>query len=151
MGLNNHKRTTLTPTKSSKTGIHVLKLFFEYHNYRPDQFWELGRTFGGFYRTFYINFQQVSRSLYTIGYVNQPIILIVNEEFLQMTIDDGLSADKQIDIVGYNTIPMDVIIEQSYLLLSYVNYYKNGNEIVFESNNLDASVLAEPRNPPTEE
>ncbi|CAI6376743.1 unnamed protein product [Macrosiphum euphorbiae] len=82
--------------------------------------------------------------LFTVGSVNQPSTCAVGEAQANVTID-GVSAESHdLKIVDDNSIPVDVLVGRTWLELPHVGYYKQGNELVIETNcHLEGTVLTD--------
>lgn len=81
-----------------------------------------------------IIYRRVTCPLYSVGDVNQPSTSTIGEAEVDVTIDGVLAADHQVRIVSDETIPVNVLVGQTWLQLPHVHYYKRGVAMVFESN-----------------
>jgi len=82
--------------------------------------------------------------LYTVGSVDRPSANAVGKAIANVTID-GVVADRHdVKIVNDDLIPVDVLVGRTWLELPHFNYYKQENEIVFETNcHLEGRVLTD--------
>jgi hypothetical protein len=93
--------------------------------------------------------QSRSTPLYTVGDVQLPRVNTVNEASADVTVDGVVASDHFILVVADCAIPVDVLIERTWLELPHIGYYKRGDELVIESNSvIDVDVLSEPTNKP---
>ncbi|KAE9530093.1 hypothetical protein AGLY_011555 [Aphis glycines] len=81
-----------------------------------------------------IAYRRMICPLYSLGDDNHPSTSTIGEAKVDVIIDGVLAADYQVRIVGDDTIPVDVLVRQTWLILPHVHYYKRGAEMVFESN-----------------
>jgi hypothetical protein len=82
--------------------------------------------------------------LFTVGNVNEPSASAAGEAHANVTID-GVTADSHdVKIVNDDSIPVDVLLRRTWLELPHIGYYKQGNELIIESNDhLYGTVLTE--------
>lgn len=52
---------------------------------------------------------------------------------LDVSVDGVVGRDHEVIVVPDNVIPVDVLVGRTWLILPHVNYYKKGEELVFES------------------
>jgi len=81
-----------------------------------------------------VAYRRTSRPLYAVGDANQPSTTTIGETETDISIDGVLAADHEIRIVSDDTLPVDVLVGQSWLRLPHVHFYKCGSELVFEAN-----------------
>jgi len=49
------------------------------------------------------------------------------------SVDGVTGSDREAIVVPDNVIPVDVLVGRTWITLPHVNYYKKGEELVFES------------------
>lgn len=82
-----------------------------------------------------------------MGNADKPSTMIgmtIGEGDADFIIDDVLAADHPLKVVLDHSLPVDVLVGRTWLNLPHVNYFKQGGEIVFETNScISADALAE--------
>jgi len=69
-----------------------------------------------------------------VGSVDRPGTNAVGKAIANVTIDGVVADCHDVKIVNDDLIPVDVLVGCTWLELLHVNYYKQENEIVFETN-----------------
>lgn len=72
--------------------------------------------------------------LYTVGNAVEPSTMTIGEGDADVIIDDVLAADHPLKVVSDHSLPVDVLVGRTWLNLPHVNYFKQGGELVFETN-----------------
>jgi len=82
--------------------------------------------------------------LFTVGNVNQPSASAVGEAQANVTIDGVFADNHDLKIVHDDSLPVCVLVGRTWLELPHVGYYKQGNELVIETNcHLEGTVLTD--------
>ncbi|KAF0754862.1 CCHC-type domain-containing protein [Aphis craccivora] len=71
--------------------------------------------------------------LFTVGDASQPGTMAIGEATLDVTVDGVVAYDHEVIVVPDHTIPVDVLVGRTWLVLPHVNYYKKGTELIFET------------------
>ncbi|KAF0715882.1 Uncharacterized protein FWK35_00034988 [Aphis craccivora] len=94
-----------------------------------------------------LNVRDTVCPLYTVGNADKPSTMTgmtIGEGDADFIIDDVLAADHPLKVVLDHSLPVDVLVGRTWLNLPHVNYFKQGGEIVFETNScISADALAE--------
>lgn len=77
-----------------------------------------------------IAYRHVTCRLYSVGDVNQPSTSTIGEAEVGVSIDGVLAAEHQVRIVKDDTIPVDVLVGQTWLQLPHVHYTKLQTRII---------------------
>lgn len=79
-----------------------------------------------------------------MGNADEPSAITIGEGDADVTIDAVLAADHPLKVVLDHSLPVDVLVGRTWLNLPHVNYFKQGGELVFETNScVSADALAE--------
>lgn len=69
---------------------------------------------------------------FTVGDASQPGTMAIGEATLDVTVDGVVAYDHEVIVVPDHTIPVEVLVGRTWLVLPHVNYYKKGTELIFE-------------------
>jgi hypothetical protein len=73
--------------------------------------------------------------LFTVGDASQPGAMAIGEATLDVSVNGITAYDHVVVVVSDRTIPVDVVVGRTWLVLPHVNFYKENSELIIESRN----------------